>query len=44
MMSANFKWLPFIVWEEFLGQTDIHMHFLFYIKDLLLRNNVWEHL
>ena len=29
MTRANFKSLPFNVWEEFLGQTDI----MFYITD-----------
>ena len=32
MTNANFKSLSITVWE-FLGQTDIHMHFPFYITE-----------
>ena len=31
MRCANLKFLPFTVWEEFLGKT----HFLFYIIDII---------
>ena len=37
MTCANFKSLLFNVWEEFLGQTDIHIHFLFYVIEDVLR-------
>ena len=37
MTCANFKSLPFTVREEFLGRTNVHMHFLFYITDRFIR-------
>ena len=30
MRQANLKSLLFTVWKDFLGQTNMHMHFLFY--------------
>ena len=37
MTCANFKSLPFTVWEEFLGQSSIYMFYLvFFITDNLV--------